>query len=127
MAVGIIIGAAFGKIIASLVSDVLMPPLGLLLGNMDFSSLSLTLKQVDAAAKPVTLNYGMFLNTIINFLIVAFCMFLVIKGMNHMNRLGQKPVAPTVPTDKTCPECLSVIPLRATRCAQCTTVLPKTA
>src|SRR4051812_38666027 len=84
LAVGVIIGAAFGKIVSSLVSDLLMPPLGLLIGNVDFSELSLMLKHADGAGKAVTLNYGLFINNIINFVIVAFSIFLVVKGINSL-------------------------------------------
>ena len=125
LAVGVIIGAAFGKIVASLVDDILMPPLGRLLGHVDFSSLYLNLsdKHFDtlAAAKAAgapTFNYGNFINTIINFLIVAFAIFLLIKQVNRLNR---KP-APA-PTTKDCPYCLSAIPIQAVRCAHCTSQL----
>ena len=129
MAVGIIIGAAFGTIIASLVSEVLMPPIGLLLGNMDFSNLFLVLKEgktagpyaTVAAAKAagaVTLNYGLFVNTVVNFLIVAFAIFFLIRGMNSMKK---KEAAQ--PTTKECPHCLSAIPVKATRCGHCTSEL----
>lgn len=129
MAVGIIIGAAFGTIVKSLVDDVLMPPIGLLLGNVDFSSLFIVLKEgavagpyntlADAlAAGAVTLRYGTFINTIISFLIVAFSVFILIKNINRLKRENPAPAA--APTTKECPYCLSVIPLKATRCAHCT-------
>jgi large conductance mechanosensitive channel len=129
MAVGIIIGAAFGTIITSLVSEVLMPPVGLLLGNVDFSNLFLVLKEgktagpyaTVAAAKAagaVTLNYGLFVNTVVNFLIVAFAIFFLIRGMNSM----KKKEAPAA-TTKDCPHCLSAIPVKATRCGHCTSEL----
>jgi large conductance mechanosensitive channel len=129
MAVGIIIGAAFGTIITSLVSEVLMPPIGLLLGNVDFSNLFLVLKEgktagpyaTVAAAKAagaVTLNYGLFVNTVVNFLIVAFAIFFLIRGMNSM----KKKEAPAA-TTKDCPHCLSAIPVKATRCGHCTSEL----
>jgi len=121
MAVGVIIGAAFGKIVTSLVNDILMPPLGVVLGNMDFSDLALPLKDATETAKAVTVNYGIFINAIINFLIVAFCMFLVIKGMNSLVKKTPPPAA--APTTKDCPQCLSSIPLKATRCAHCTSAL----
>jgi large conductance mechanosensitive channel len=132
MAVGIIIGAAFGTIVSSLVADVIMPPIGLLLGNVDFSNLFIVLKEgkvagpyaslVDAkAASAVTLNYGVFLNTVISFLIVAFSVFLLIRGINKMKRQREAP-APAVAT-KECPYCLSSIPVKATRCAHCTSEL----
>ena len=129
MAIGIIIGAAFGSIIGTLVSDVLMPPIGLLLGDVDFSNLFLVLKEgktagpyaTVAAAKgagAVTLNYGIFVNTVVNFLIVAFAIFFLIRGMNSM----KKKEAPAV-TTKDCPHCLSAIPIKATRCGHCTSEL----
>jgi len=133
MAVGIIIGAAFGAIVKSLVDDVIMPPIGLLLGNVDFSNLFITLKQgvtsgpyltlADAKkAGAVTLSYGAFFNTIISFLIVAFSVFLLVKGMNKLKR--QQEEAPAVePTTKDCPHCLSTIPIKATKCAHCTSSL----
>ena len=129
MAVGIIIGAAFGTIVASLVSDIIMPPIGLLLGNVDFANLFITLKQgatagpyatlADAqAASAVTINYGLFINKIISFLIVAFSVFLLIKGMNKLKRQEEAP--PAEPTTKECPYCYSTISIKATRCAHCT-------
>ena len=132
MAVGIIIGAAFGSIVGTLVSDVLMPPIGLLLGNMDFSNLFIVLKEgtsagpyaTVAAAKAagaVTLNYGLFLNTVVNFLIVAFAIFFLIRGVNALKKKEEAP--PAVPTTKECPHCLSTIPIKATRCGHCTSEL----
>jgi large conductance mechanosensitive channel len=127
MAIGIIIGAAFGEIVNSLVNDVLMPPIGLLLGNVDFSSLFINLsgQPFDSlaeaqAAGAATINYGLFLNTVINFLIVAFVMFLLVR---QVNRLRREPEQPAEPTTKECPYCLSIVPLRATRCPQCTSEL----
>jgi large conductance mechanosensitive channel len=123
MAVGIIIGGAFGKIISSFVSDVLMPPIGLLLGKVDFSNLFINLSGTSypsiAAAKAAgaaTLNFGLFLNTVVDFLIVAFAIFLVVKQMNRMKRAE----APAPVTTKACPFCTSAIPLKATRCPHCT-------
>jgi len=116
MAVGIIIGAAFGKIISSLVSDVLMPPIGVLMGNVDFSSLALTLKEKSGDVPAVTIKYGVFINTVIDFLIVAFAIFVVIKQMNRL----KKPEAPAAPTTKDCPQCRMSIPINATRCGHCT-------
>jgi len=124
LAVGVVIGGAFGKIITSFVEDVLMPPIGLALGKVDFSNLFINLSGKDypsvAAAKAAgaaTLNYGMFFNQIINFLIVAFAIFLLIKQLNRM----QKPApAPAAPATKDCPHCLSAIPLKATKCGHCT-------
>ena len=133
MAVGIIIGVAFGAVVKSLVSDVIMPPVGLLFGNVDFSNFFLVLKQGAQAVGPytmvseaqkagaVTLNYGIFVNTVINFAVIAFAMFLVVRSMNRLSR--QKEAQPTEPTTKECPYCLSVIPLKATRCAHCASEL----
>jgi large conductance mechanosensitive channel len=129
MAVGIVIGAAFGLIIASLVADVIMPPIGLLLGSVDFANIFSVLKEgkvagpyaTPAAAKAagaVTINWGIFINTIINFLIVAFAIFLLVKGVNKARMEKEVPVAE--PTTKECPYCLSAIPLKATRCPHCT-------
>jgi len=124
MAVGIIIGAAFGKIVSSFVSDLLMPPLGLLLGNVDFANLFVTLSEGSyaslAAAKEAgaaTLNYGVFLNTVIDFVFVAFAVFLLVKQVNRLKR-----PAPAPPT-RDCPHCISAIPVKATRCPACTSNL----
>ncbi|HKK21273.1 MAG TPA: large conductance mechanosensitive channel protein MscL [candidate division Zixibacteria bacterium] len=130
MAVGIIIGAAFGTIVKSLVSDVIMPPIGLLLGNVDFSNLFVVLKQGTTAgpyltladantAGAVTLNYGMFINTVISFLIVAFAIFILVKNINRLKAKEAAP-APAPPTTRECPYCLSAIPLKAKRCSFCT-------
>jgi large conductance mechanosensitive channel len=126
MAVGIIIGAAFGKIIASLVSDILMPPLGLLLGKVDFSSLFMNISGQSYAtlaeaqkANAATINYGLFINSIINFIIVAFAIFLLVK---QVNRLKKEPPA-AAPTTKDCPFCASAIPIPAKRCPHCTSQL----
>ncbi len=132
MAVGIIIGGAFGTIVKSLVNDVMMPPIGLLLGGVDFSDLFITLKEGAVAgpyatlasaqaAGAVTVSYGLFINAVISFLIVAFAVFLLIRGLNHMKREEEAP--PADPTDKECPHCLSRIPIKATRCAHCTSEL----
>jgi large conductance mechanosensitive channel len=128
MAVGIIIGAAFGKIVQSFVDDILMPPLGLLFGKVDFSNLflSLTGKAFDtvAAAKAAgapTLNYGMFLNQVTTFVIVAFAVFLLIRGVNRAIR--QAPAAPPPPNSKPCPYCAMDLPLAAVRCGHCTSQL----
>lgn len=121
MAVGIIIGAAFGKIVTSLVNDVIMPPIGMLLGNVDFSQLAVTLKEKTEAAEAVTLNYGVFINTILDFVIVAFAIFLVIKQMNRMKKVKEVPAA--APTTKVCPKCFTDIPIQATRCPNCTSEL----
>lgn len=124
MAIGIILGAAFGRIVSSFVGDVIMPPIGVLLGHVDFSSLFLnisgksyaTLAEAKAAGA-ATINYGLFLNTVIDFLIVAFVIFLFVRQINNWTR---KPEAQAAPTTKDCPFCLSTIPLRAMRCAHCT-------
>jgi large conductance mechanosensitive channel len=132
MAVGIIIGAAFGSIVNSLVADIIMPPVGLVLGNVDFSNLFAVLKEgktagpyaSPAAAKAVgavTLNYGIFINTVISFLIVAFAVFLLVRSINKLKR--QQEAAPAAPTTKECPFCLSAIPLKAVRCGHCTSDL----
>jgi len=133
MAVGIIIGAAFGTIVNSLVSDIIMPPIGLLLGNIDFSNLFVVLKEGAKGAGPyeslatakaagaVSINYGFFINTVISFLIVAFAVFLLIRGINQLKR--QEAAPPPVPTTKDCPYCLSTIPIKATRCGHCTSEL----
>lgn len=129
MAVGIIIGAAFGKIVASFVEDVLMPPIGRLLGHVDFSNFFIDLSNpgsgyaTQAAAKAagdVTLNYGVFLNTIINFLIIAFAVFLLVR---QVNRWASKPAPAAAPTSKDCPQCAMSIPIQAKRCGHCTTQL----
>jgi large conductance mechanosensitive channel len=129
MAVGVIIGAAFGKIIASLVEDVIMPPIGLVFGNVDFANLFVNLSAQDfrtvAAAKAAgaaTLNYGIFLNAVMNFLIVAFVIFLVLRQFNAVRR-AQAAAVPA-PATKECPRCFSVIALKATRCSHCTSELP---
>jgi len=123
MAVGIIIGAAFGRIISSLVADIIMPPIGLILGRVDFSGLFLNLsgKSYDtlAAAKAAgaaTINYGIFLSTVVDFLIVAFVIFLVVRQINRWS----KPAPPAPQTTKDCPYCFLAIPLQATRCPNCT-------
>lgn len=127
LAVGVVIGAAFGKIVTSFVEDVLMPPIGLALGNVDFSNLFVNLSGKDfssvAAAKAAgaaTLNYGIFFNNILNFLIIAFAIFILIK---QVNRLHQPEPAAAPPPTKDCPFCLSAVPIRATKCAHCTAEL----
>jgi large conductance mechanosensitive channel len=128
MAVGIIIGAAFGKIITSFVSDILMPPIGLLLGKVDFSGLFINLSGQTFAtlaeakkAGAATINYGLFMNTVLDFLIVAFAIFLLIKQVNRLKR--EPEPAPAAPTTKDCPYCVSAIPIAAVRCAHCTSQL----
>ena len=132
MAVGIIIGAAFGSIVSSLVADVLMPPIGLLLGNVDFSNLFVVLKSGTATGPitsiaqaktvgAVTLNYGLFFNAIISFVIVAFAVFLLIRAINKLKKPEVKPAA--APATKECGYCYSAIPVKATRCPNCTSEL----
>ncbi len=127
MAIGIIIGAAFVTIVKSLVDDIIMPPIGLLLGNIDFTNFFAVLKNgkvpgpyetlaLAKAAGAVTINYGIFVNTIISFLVVAFCVFILVRYVNKMKR---EP-APAEPDTKECPYCLSTIPVKATKCAHCT-------
>ena len=124
LAVGVIIGAAFGKIVSSLVDDVIMPPIGRLLHGVDFTNLFITLdgqhfaKLQDAkAAGAPTLNYGLFINTVVNFLIVAFCVFVLVQ---QVNRWTKKPEPVAVPTTKDCPQCAMAIPISAKRCPHCT-------
>ena len=131
MAIGIIIGAAFGKIVSSFVKDILMPPIGMLLGDMDFTDLFITLKSEAGAtfntlaeaqeAGAVTLNYGAWISTVIDFIIVAFVIFLLVRQINRMRRPKEEPAVE--PTTKECPYCLSAIPIKATRCPHCTSEL----
>ncbi len=130
MAVGIIIGGAFGTIVKSMVDDVLMPPIGMMVGGVDFSDLFVTLKEGATVAGPyastaaakaagaVTLNYGLFINSVISFIIVAFAVFMLITSINRLRREKEAPAA--APTTKDCPRCFSAIPLKATRCPHCT-------
>lgn len=131
LAVGLVLGTAFGAIVKSLVTDVIMPPVGLLLGNVDFSDLFLVLKSgaeagpyptivAAQAAGAVTLNYGVFINTIISFVIVAYAVFLLVRAINRMHR---KEEAPAAPTTRNCPYCLSAVSPKASRCPQCTSEL----
>jgi len=121
LAVGVIIGGAFGQIVSSFVNDVLMPPLGLLTGGIDFSKMMLTLKAAADPAQSVHLKYGAFFNTIINFIIVASAIFLMIRTMNRLKRKEEAP--PAAPTTKECPECMMAIPINAKRCGHCAVVL----
>jgi large conductance mechanosensitive channel len=132
MAVGIVIGAAFGTIIKSVVADIIMPPIGLLLGNVDFANLFVVLKEGSVAgpfatlaeaqeAGAVTINYGAFINTVISFVIIAFAVFFLIRSINSLKRKEEAP--PEEPTTKECPYCMSTIPIKATRCAFCTAEL----
>ena len=126
MAVGVIIGGAFGKIVSSMVSDIIMPPIGLLLGKVDFSSLYInmsgkafaSLAEAQKAGAP-TLNYGLVLNNVINFLIVAFVIFIMIQQINKLSKPA-KPAAPAAPTTKECPFCCSTVAIKAVRCPNCT-------
>jgi large conductance mechanosensitive channel len=127
LAVGVIIGAAFGRVVASLVDDIIMPPIGRLLGHVDFSNLFINLSGTHyptvAAAKAAgapTLNYGLFLNTVISFLFVAFAVFLLVQ---QVNRWSRKPAPAAAPTTKECPQCAMTIPIQAKRCGHCTTQL----
>ncbi len=131
MAIGIVIGAAFGAVVKSLVDDIIMPPIGLLLGGVDFSNLYILLKSGTPAgpypslaeaqaAGAVTLNYGLFINTVVTFLIVAFVLFLLVRAVNQMYKKEEVPVEPTT---KICPYCKSEIPIEATRCPHCTSHL----
>ncbi len=127
LAVGFILGAAFGKIVTSLVSDIIMPPIGLILGKVDFSSLFLNLSGKSysslgeaKAAGAATLNYGVFINNVVDFLIVAFAVFLLVRVVNRWN----KPAPAAAPTTKDCPYCVSKIPVKATRCPNCTSQIP---
>ena len=134
LAVGVIIGVAFGSVISSLVKDIIMPPIGLITGGLDFSNLFVVLKdapgggtfatpELAAKAGAVTWNYGTFITLVINFLLVAFAVFLLVKGINAMKR----PKPGTPPVAKDCPACYMSIPIKATRCPHCTTELPKPA
>ncbi len=128
MAVGIVIGAAFGKIVSSLVKDVIMPPIGLLMGNVDFSSLFINLSDTEyeslkaaQEAGAATINYGLFINTVLDFIIIAFAIFMVIKALNKAKKKEEAP--PAAATTKSCPECLSQVPIAAKRCAHCTSAI----
>jgi large conductance mechanosensitive channel len=127
LAVGVIIGAAFGSIVNSLVNDIIMPPLGMILGKVDFSNLYINLTSTSypsleaaQAAGAATINYGLFINAVINFLIVAFAIFIVIRQINRLQRSDE---APAEPTTKECPYCYSTIAIKATRCPNCTSEL----
>ena len=129
LAVAVVIGGAFGKIVTSFVNDILMPPIGLLLGGVDFTNLFITLdgkayESIEAAkaAGAATINYGLFLNTVIDFLIVAFFIFLVLRSVNKSKKPAPAP-APAEPTTKECPHCFTTIPIKATRCPNCTSQL----
>ena len=119
LAVGVIIGAAFGKVVTSLVGDILMPPLGVLVGGMDFSSLSLTLKQASGSTPASQIRYGEFINTVINFMIVSFAIFALIKGMNRLKNSLQRQKEDKKQDERLCPECCLPIPQAARRCGHC--------
>ncbi|MBI3362758.1 MAG: large conductance mechanosensitive channel protein MscL [Chloroflexi bacterium] len=128
LAIAVVIGGAFGAIVTSLVNDIIMPPVGLILGKVNFSNLFINLSgapyasltDAKAAGAP-TINYGLFLNALIDFLIVAFIIFLLVRTVNRLQRL--QPAPPSEPTTRECPYCLSTIPIKATRCAHCTSEL----
>jgi large conductance mechanosensitive channel len=128
LAIGVILGAAFGAIVSSLVNDVLMPPIGKLLGGVDFANLFVVLGPgtypslaAAKAAGAATLNYGVFLNTVVNFLIIAFVLFMVVRTMNRLKR--EQPAPAPAPTEKECPFCATPIPIRARKCPHCTSGL----
>ncbi|MCR8660007.1 large-conductance mechanosensitive channel protein MscL [Paenibacillus endoradicis] len=130
LAVGVIIGGAFGKIVTSLVNDIIMPPVGVLLGNVDFKDLKIPIGDApDMTDGTIVVQpaiyYGSFINTILDFLIVALCIFFMVKGINHLRRITEKEKVAdvTAPTEKECPHCLSQVPIKATRCKHCTSHL----
>ncbi len=131
LAVAVVIGGAFGKIVTSFVNDILMPPIGLLLGNVDFSNLYINLSGGEyaslaeaQAAGAATINYGVFINTVVNFIIIAFAIFLVVRMANRLQESRKTEAAPPpAPTTKTCPYCYTEIPIQATRCPHCTSQL----
>ncbi len=116
MAIGVIIGGAFGKIVSSLVNDVIMPPIGLLVGNVDFSELAFQLSSPIGDAKPVLVKYGVFINEVVNFTIVAFAIFMMVKALSSL----KKPAPIAAPTEKSCPQCLMSVPVAAKKCGHCT-------
>ena len=122
MAVGVIIGGAFGKIVSSFLNDLLMPPLGLLSGGVNFNDQQFVVKSVMGSDRAVTIKYGAFITTVIDFAIVAFAVFMLVKGINSLKR--SEPLPPPAPTEKQCPECLMNIPLAAKRCGHCTQPQP---
>ena len=122
LAVAVVMGGAFGAIVTSLVNDIIMPPIGLLLGGVDFSKLVITLKQASGDVPAVTINYGNFINILITFIIIALSMFLIIKGLNSLQK-EEEETAPAEPTTKECPYCCTEIPIKASRCPHCTSAL----
>jgi large conductance mechanosensitive channel len=134
LAIGIIIGAAFNDIVKSLVNDIIMPPIGMLLSNVSFNDLFITLSDGEfnslaeaQAAGAATINYGLFINTVINFLIIALVVFMIVRQVNRLTRPAKKEEAPAAPIIKECPYCFSTIPIQATRCAHCTSQLEEKA
>jgi len=129
LAVGVIIGGAFGKIVTSLVNDVIMPPIGVLLGEVDFKDLKIPLGE-NGDGEAAAIAYGAFINTVLDFLIVALCIFFMVKGINHLRRVTEKEKEKAEtkpdPTEKECPYCLSQVPIKATRCKHCTSQLAET-
>ena len=128
LAVGVIIGGAFGKIVTSLVNDIIMPPIGRLLGEVNFKDLKYYLVETDgmtpeAKATAAAINYGQFINIMLDFMIVAFCIFMLVKGINFLRNSNKKDETPAKPTEKECPRCLSQVPIKATRCKYCTSEL----
>ena len=133
LAIGVIIGGAFGKIVTSLVNDIIMPPIGYLLGEIDFKDLKLPLADPNTYANPSeapAIAYGAFINTVLDFLIVALCIFFMVKGINRLRRMTEKEKkkeeVAAAPTEKECPHCLSQVPIKATRCKYCTSELKAT-
>lgn len=120
MAVGVIIGTSFGKITTSLVNDVLMPPLGILLSEVDFKGLKVDIGVPPGGGEPIAIKYGMFITTTIDFLLIAIVVFFITKAMTTLRRIEEGPPKPAPVTTKSCPECLSSIPIEAKRCAHCT-------
>lgn len=118
LAIGVIIGAAFGKVVSSLVSDILMPPIGMVVGGIDFSALSFKLHLPGSTAEPVEVKYGVFINTLIDFFIIALVVFMVIKAMNRL-----RPAPKVEPVTKNCPECFMEVPIKAKKCGHCCSTL----
>ncbi len=119
LAIGVIIGGAFGSVVTSLVNNIIMPPLGLLMGGVNFADKGIVLKTASESAPAIIFGYGLFINALVNFLIIAAVIFLIVKQVNRLKR-----TAPAVPSTKKCPRCMSEIPLSATKCAFCTADIP---